>query len=165
MKKYTLPYFGELDLSKDDYYFEADASINESNFTIDIDFEDEEPSEEALDRIKQFLLQLPSYLNKVKGYIDQEFSKSSGFVSDYISFFKEAIEENGDLDEYIDENNSDKSVEEQLLNQLYLLRIGIYSNGGVFAVLDYTIDDEYTDDLLVVYLTDKGELDGMTIES
>ncbi len=165
MNKSSLPYFGELDLSEGDYYFETDASIDKSSFMISIDFEDERPSDEVLSRIKQFLLQLPLHLDKTKTYINQEFGKSSGYVADYISFFKEAIEENEELENFVDKSNRTKSAEEQLLDQFYLLRIGIYSNGSVFAVLDYTIDDEYTDDLLVVYLTDKGELDGMSIES
>lgn len=165
MEKYTLPYFGELSLNEGEDFFETEAVINSSNVNIDIDFEIEEPTREELDHVKQFLLQLPSYLEKAKAYISQEYHKVPSYVRDYISFFKGAIEENGDLDSYVDESNADKSVEEQLLSKFYLLRVGIYPNADTFAILDYTLDEEYTDDLLVIYLTDKGELNGMTIES
>lgn len=165
MKKYNFPYFGDIDLNEEEDFFEVDASIGEVNFNIELDFEGEEPSVKSLDRVKQFLSQLPLHIDKSKLYINQEFDRVPGFVSDYISFFKESIEENGDVDTYIDENNPDKSTEEQLLDKFYLLRIGIYPNGDALAIFDYTIDDEYTDDLLVVYMTDEGELYGMTIEN
>ncbi len=165
MKKYTLPYFGELDLTNEDNVFIASASFDEKDFEIWIEFDSDEPSAELIKRIEQFLLQLPSHLEKVKHHLGQDLSKTSGFTASYISFFKETIEENGDTNNYVDENNANESIEQQLVKQLYLLRMCIYPDSNNFAVLDYTIDDSYTDELLVVYLTEKGELDGMSIES
>ncbi|MDR0659952.1 MAG: DUF2004 domain-containing protein [Prevotellaceae bacterium] len=165
MKKYTLPYFGDIEPNEGDDFFETDTIVKENDLNLSIDFEGEYPTKESLDSVKQFLSQLPVCLEKARYYIDQEFSKVPSFVKDYISFFKETMEENGDIEAYVDENDSSKSIEERLLNRFYLLRISICPNGDTFAILDYTIDDEYTDDLLVVYLTDKGEPYGMTIES
>ena len=165
MKKYTLPYFGELDFSGGEDFYEVEATVGGLSLSLDIDFEGETPSPEALKHVEQFLLQLPISLDKAKACINQELGRTPGFVVDYVSFFKDAIEENGDVDDYIDKSNTDESIEQQLLNRLYLLRVGIYPSGGAFAILDYTIDEEYTDDLLVVYLSKNGEVEGTTIES
>lgn len=159
----TLPYFGELDLEDD--FFEVDIELNEKELSISIDFEGETPKKKQLQEVEQFLKSLLDIDKRAKEAIIADYENNSGFVYDYIDSFYDSLEGSGDYDDFIDKTDTEKTPDEQLLAQLYVNNIGIYPNGNTYSVFDYIIDDEQTDDILVVYVTGDGEIDGFTIES
>lgn len=64
-------------------------------------------------------------------------------------------------------NSIDKT--QQFLNKLYLTRIGLYPDGkydtSYFAVFDYTVNRELSDQLMVVKTDHQGHLDHLSWES
>ena len=160
----TLPYFGEIDTEDD--FFDVDTEFNNKELCIEIDFGGEEPKKKQLKQVEQFLKQLPALDEKIKAAIVADYTINDfGFVREYIRFFYESLEGSGDYDDFVNKADTEKAPDEQLLAQLFVNHLAIYPNEDTYAVLDYIIDDEQTDDILVVYVTVDGKIDGFTIES
>ena len=49
-------------------------------------------------------------------------------------------------------NNKTDTIEEQLLSKVYIRRIGFYPNDNRFAILDFHVNDEISDQILVVII-------------
>jgi hypothetical protein len=68
----------------------------------------------------------------------------------------------------IDYGNQDEPIEEQLLNKLRLIKVGLYPDyTDYYGVFDYSIDieGEPCNQLLVVKTDNQGRLDHITWES
>lgn len=149
MKQYTSSFFGKVDLNSDteDY----DAKLNYENRVIELDLNiclEEKPNVEQLSEIDDFLKKLREQEVKIRAFIDADF-KNKGETKDYI---EEHLEEDyqEELAYLIDENDKKKTAAEQLLSKIYLHRVGFYPNHVQFAVFDFYVDHEVSDQILVV---------------
>lgn len=163
-----LPYFGEIDIEALLDYYNINTSFNNKQVSLDINFLNTSISEAVYERINAFLDNIREFNNQNKSIIERNF-KEGGEVVDYIQFHLEELSEE-ELASIID-NNNPRTREEQILNKLRLVRIGLYPDGkyetSYFAVFDYSIeiDGDPSNQLVVVKTNERGELDHVTWES
>jgi len=88
-------------------------------------------------------------------------------VREYVTFHVEELGEEFLEEIGIDSNETEK--EQRFLNQLHLTRVGIYPDGkydtSCFAVFDYSVNRDLTDQLIVVNTDAMGNLDHLSWES
>ena len=86
-------------------------------------------------------------------------------VKEYIEHHLDELDED-DLQTLINQTKAGKTKEEKLLYSIKLKRIGFYPQTEErFVNLDYTLDNDLTDYLVVLDFTDDGKLHYITVES
>ncbi|WP_066830173.1 DUF2004 domain-containing protein [Rufibacter ruber] len=161
--KYQLPFFGELDLSKLEEYYETDIEFEGRTIQIDLTFENTDIGIEKFDLIKIQLTDIESLNFENRKEISKDFQEG-GNVEFYVKEILEQLDD--DIEEILVEADSSKSKKEHVLDAVKLKRIGFYpevENAGI--VSDYTISEELTDDLVVVFRKLDRTFDGISIES
>ncbi len=159
-------YFGEIDLDNVEEYYEIELELDNRTveLTINISTANRTIDKESINKIEDYIANLQTNEKDIRSFILEDF-KEKGESKNYIDFQIEG-QEKEDIADLI--SNADKKLnkKEKLLSVLYLLRISFYPEmeDKVFAVYDYTIDDDLTDDLLVVILY-KDNTARITIES
>ncbi|WP_207531816.1 DUF2004 domain-containing protein [Desertivirga arenae] len=163
-----LPYFGEIDIAALLDYYNVNTTFDNKQVSLDINFLNTSISEGVYQRINAFLDNIREFNNQNKSIIERNF-KEGGEVVDYIQFHLEELSEE-ELASIID-NNDSQSKDQQILDSLRLVRIGLYPDGkyetSYFAVFDYSIeiDGDLSNQLVVVKTNERGELDHVTWES
>lgn len=167
MPAYTLPYFGTIHSENLEEYYEVDAEMNGKVVQIDLNFEANTLSLENFERVKSFIENIEKFDQNNHAYIQQNFEgEHDGTVKEYVDFHLDELSD--DFLVHIGISNSiDKT--QQFLNKLYLTRIGLYPDGkydtSYFAVFDYTVNRELSDQLMVVKTDHQGHLDHLSWES
>ncbi|OQP58135.1 hypothetical protein A3860_07355 [Niastella vici] len=166
MSSYTLPHFGEIDLSNLDEYYDVEIEMNGKEVDLDLNFEKKTVDPARLDIVKKFLEKLPEFDQKNKKYIVEDFEgEDNDTVATYVEHHLEELDED-ELGEIIDFKNEAVEPEKQFIDALHLTRVGFYPDGDdQFAIFDYSIGRELTDYLVVIFTDENGELEYMTMES
>ena len=162
-----LLYFGPIDISSLEEDYDVKIQLNGKTIRLDLNFEQTQMSKQQLAIIERFLENISSFNEQNATFIENDFNDEEGQVKEYLSFH---IEELGDdfLGQLkIDKDASDK--EQQLLGKLELVRVGLYPDGKYgteyFAVFDYTLNRDLSDELIVVKTDNEGHLDHIAWES
>ncbi|MFT3934113.1 MAG: DUF2004 domain-containing protein [Chitinophagaceae bacterium] len=169
MTSIDLPYFGQIAFNKLEEHYTAEASFNENVLRLDLNFENKSISEAQANNLRIFLDRISAFEIQNKSSINENFA-DGGEAADYINFYLDELDEK-ELGEIIDYTNEEKSKEEQLLDKLILIRVGLYPDGkygaDYYGVFDYSIeiDGEPCNQLLVVKTKENGDLDHITWES
>lgn len=166
MATYMLPHFGELNLKNLEDYYDVTIDLNGREMEIDLNFENTEISANRMDIVKRFIENLSTYDKQNKVYIEKDYAdEDNDTVRTYVEHHLEEIGKEG-LVGIIDFNNEKISPEIQLMQGLQLVRLGLYPDSeDQFATFDYSIGQELTQYLVVINITEKGELEYMTMES
>lgn len=161
-----LPYFGPLDTTSVEEYYETEIQHNYMSVQIDINFENNTIEEERLIAVKKFLEKIPAWAIQNKKYIQDNLTdENDDTVREYAEFILEEFQE-ADLQEMIDMDTDMEERVNQLTRMLHLVRIGLYPDGDAqFAVFDYTIGHDLLDHLVVINTDENGKLDYITMES
>lgn len=167
MTEYTLPHFGKLQVENLEEYYNVDIELGGKEIQIDLNFENKTINIEDFDTIKHFIENIENFDKQNQHYIKSDYDDENGnTVKEYVTFH---IEELGE--EFLEQINIDNQTdkEQQFLTKLNLTRVGIYPDGkydtSYFAVFDYTVNKELTDQLIVVKTDNKGNLDHLSWES
>lgn len=169
MATFQLPFFGLLDIDALEEYYSAPAEWNGQSIKLDLNFKHKHINAEVAEDIRVFLQHISVVALQNKSAILHDF-QAQGEASDYVRFFFEELEEE-DLDFLHDYGDDDKPKEEQLLDCLRLLRVGIYPDNNrdnlPFGVFDYSINihGEPSNQLLVVKTEKTGKPVLVTWES
>lgn len=92
---------------------------------------------------------------------------NDGEAKDHANFYLEELEEE-ELSEIIDFTNLIVSQEQQIINKLKLIDVGLHSDNNVYTgIFEYSIaiDGEMCNQVLVVYVDINGSLDKILWES
>lgn len=148
-----------------DKYISDSININGESVEIDLNFENKNPTQQELKTLNNFLENTANYLNKNSAAITEDAKTQESTVNEYISHHLDEISEE-ELQKIIDLENTDKTNEEKLLEKLKLNRIGIYpQTPDQYAVFDYSIGEEYTQYLVVIYTDQNGNIADISMES
>lgn len=167
MAQIELPYFGQINYSQLEQYYTV--KVNELNIKVDLNFVDNNINEEEALNVKVFLENILTFNTINKKEILNDFN-NEGETQAYINFYLEELTEE-ELKEIIGYDDESLTLEEQLLNQLRLVRVGIYPDKkfgiNFYSVFDYSIyiDGEACNQVLAVKTNRKGELDCIDWES
>ncbi len=159
-----LPFFGTITLSNARDYEVDNVKINDNNVSIDLNFELEKINPKSLKSVRNILENLESIdrqnQNEFRNYISED-----GMVREYFNFYIEGYDSQ-QLNDYLNNTDQNLPIELRLLNATKLKRVGIYPDSpSFFAVLDYKVFEEYSDQILVVVLNEKGKIEKITVES
>jgi hypothetical protein len=166
MSSYTLPHFGQLDLTKPDEYYDADIQFDGGEIQIDLNFEGKNIDPKRLDKVKHFIEHIADFDKKNKKYIEQDYAdEDCDTVKTYIEHHLEDIDKT-ELTDLVDFDNKSIGPGKQLMKALRLVRVGLYPDSDdQFAIFDYSIGRELTQYLVVINTDENGKLDYMTMES
>lgn len=166
MANYALPHFGDLDPNDLEDYYEVEIDFNGQKIQIDLNFEQNNIEPKRLDIVKQFIGNIAAFNKANKKNIEQDYADENRdtvrtYVEHYIEYF-----DSEEISKFVDFNNTEATLESQLIDSLKLVRVGLYPDEEEnFAVFDYSIDPEITDLLVVIFAYPSGEMSFMTIES
>ncbi len=169
MVTYKLPFFNEIDINQLEEYYNVEIEYKQHEISIDLNFKGKQTEVSGFDKMRDILGNISRLDEKNKSHITADYLAEDGdTVNEYVEFHLEELGEEG-LDGIVDFNNDKISPKQQLINQLKLVRIGFYPDGKyeseVFAVFDYSINTEITDQLIVVNTNEKGEIQNLAWES
>jgi hypothetical protein len=166
MAEYALPYFGNLPTENLEEYYDVDIELNGNEIQVDLNFEHQTVDTLILDKVKNFIEKLEKFDELNKTYILNDYNDEDG---DTVKFYLEHHLEEVDKEELTKLVNFDDTItepEQQLLSKLKLVRVGLYpDNEDNFAIFDYSIGKDITDQLVVINTDENGQLDYMTMES
>jgi hypothetical protein len=163
---FTLPHFGSINPTSLEDYYDVDITFNGNEMQIDLNFDKTEIDQLQLDTLKKFLESINLLDTQNKGYITKDYKDKDGdTVKFYLEHHLEEISED-ELSGLIDYNNKTIDPEKQLLNQLRLVRIGVYpDNEEGYAIFDYSLGSDFTNYLIVINTDKEGKLNYMSMES
>ncbi|MCD6067704.1 MAG: uncharacterized protein K0S33_2530 [Bacteroidetes bacterium] len=158
-------YFGEIDIDNTNEYYDSEITLNLKPVEVTIDFNVlRNIDKEYLNQIEIYIDSLKTHETSIRNLFQTDF-KENGFAKAYVDALIE-YQDMEELEVLTEKSNGNLSFDEKLLSELQLLRIVIYpdKDDNVFAVYDYTISEEITNDLLVVIVSKDGGI-RLTIES
>lgn len=165
MSEYELPYFGKLATENIEEYYVINFPYKEDFLQIDLNFESRIIDIKILDKIKNFIERIDQFDKMNRAQIDKDYSED-GEVKEFIVFHIEEIE-----DKLLELNiiSDGKNKETQFLSNMKLARIGLYPDGKYgsdnFAVFDYTVNQDLTNQLIVLNTDENGVFDHISWES
>ncbi len=169
MANFEFPHFGQVDLTLLEEYYSIKIEWKGSFLNLDLNFLNKQITQEQAKIIKVFLDNIDNFEIQNKSVIDKDFLEE-GETADYINFYLDELDED-ELSKIIDNNDKQSSTNNQLLDKLRLIRVGLYPDGkygaDYYGVFDYSIDidGEPCNQLLVVKTNETGDLDHITWES
>ena len=160
------PDFTQIDIEKLEDYYDWTLNYGKRKLNLDLNFETESSNQAELNQIIEFVKMIPEFDNQNWNYIKSDFEQDVSMTSDYLNFYLDELDES-ELSRIIDLKNRRKSRNSLLMEQLNLIRVGIYPQASYFATFDYSIDidGEPCNQLLVLNINQDGTLDYITWES
>ena len=145
MEKLKLPYFKqEIDIQNLQDEYDTDFEYNGKEINIFLN-EMQVADKEQFTIIKNVLENLPEFDNQNRNFITNDFENKNGNTFEFLSYHLEELED--DFEEIIDSNDTEINNLKKLMNFLKITTISFYSD---LVVFDYCLDDEISDQLLVV---------------
>ena len=145
MEKLKLPYFKEeIDIQNLQDEYDTDFEYNGKEIDIFLN-EMQVADKEQFTIIKNVLENLPEFDNQNRSFITNDFENKNGNTFEYLSYHLEELGD--DFEEIIDSNDTEINNLKKLMNLLKITTISFYSD---LVVFDYCLDDEISDQLLVV---------------
>ena len=157
-----IKYFKNVDFNSD--YLETTIEFQNRKIQLDINSDAVLGENNWVKEYEEYISKLETFKEKIDKEIIKDF-ENNGVTKEWVDFHSEelieSIEENGTLD------SCDKNlpVDRQILSALKLNRIGIYPKYEDYAVWDYILDDEISDEILVIVTDKNGEIVDITWES
>ena len=164
MSKFTLTNFGEIDSDRLEEYYDAEITVGGRAIELDISFDEKTIAIDKLKKINSWLADIQK-LDKLGLTTIKEDFVSGDTVREYIEHHLDELDSD-DLKTLMNQETGGKTKEEKLLSSIKLKRIGFYPHTQErFVNLDYTLDNDLTDHLVVLDFTEDGNLHYITIES
>lgn len=166
MSSFKLPHFGFIDPAALKEYYDVEIPFNDTKIQIDLNFNSKSIDPARLETVKQFIENIRIHDLNNKKHINADYHDEDGNTVKF--YLEHHLEELGkdELAELIDLGSKSSEHEKQLLKKLHLVRVGLYPDSeDQFAIFDYSIGQEITNYLVVIFTDENGNLDYMTMES
>ena len=159
-----LPFFHELNSDSLTDYYEATIDFEQATIQLDINFDETTIDPDKLLTVKNYLDELQAIIGIAKNGIFNDFENGED-VKEFLTFHIEELDQS-DLDSLLTHADKTLSLEQQILSILKLRRIGFYPDADdEFAILDFVLDEEISQYILVVKINDHKTIDHITMES
>ena len=157
-----IKYFKNVDFNSD--YLETTIEFQNREIQLDINTDAVLGKDSWVKEYEEYISKLETFKEKIDKEIIKNF-ENNGLTKEWVNFhleeLGEAIEEEGLLKEC----NKKLSLDRQVLSIIKLRRIGIYPEYEDYAIWDYILDDEISDEILVIVTDKDGEIVDITWES
>lgn len=163
MSKKNITYFGKID-NKEEDYFEGHTTLDNKDVELDLDFCNYDGDPEGWsEELENYLSNLLKYKTEIDKAILKDY-ENGGTTNEYVRWHLDEWDAIGDL---LPNADSTETKEEQFLSLLIqrVARIFFYPGDNHYAVWDYMIDDENSDEIVVVHTDNKGQILDVTWES
>ncbi|MFB9077949.1 DUF2004 domain-containing protein [Flavobacterium procerum] len=167
MTDYLLPYFGLINPDNLEEDYRISIELKGKEIGIDINFGKTAIERNGMDVIKNFLENIENYDKQNMVFIKHDYDDENGDTVK--QFVTEHVEDYGD--EFLEELHIDLEgdKEKQFMAMLHLTRVGLYPdkkyNSSYYAVFDYTVNKDLTDQIIAVKTDENGNLDHLAWES
>jgi hypothetical protein len=159
-----LPFFNELNSDSLTDYYEATIDFEQATIQLDINFDETTIDPDKLLTVMNYLDELQAIIGIAKKGIFNDFENGED-VKEFLTFHIEELDKS-DLDSLLKHADKTLSLEQQILSILKLRRIGFYpDDDDEFAILDFVLDKEISQYILVVKINDSKTVDHITMES
>jgi Protein of unknown function (DUF2004) len=166
MANFNLPHFGPLDPNELEQYAAVEIIFNSREIQIDLNFENKTIDPKQLETVRHFIDNIRIFDINNKVFIANDYKDKDG---DTVKFYlQHHLEDLGTVELAALLPASSKKIDHEklLLQKLHLVRVGIYPDSdNQFAVFDYSIGQDITNYLVVLFTDENGNLDYMTMES
>ena len=175
VKNIELPIFGNIALENTDWEYKYCSSLWGYEFNgnpVDLDVNFIDVTDENVKKVSKALNDLEK-LNKIGIESFMQDFEEAGEAQSYITFWNEdvfgQIFSQEEFEEFIQDTDREKSVEERLLSKLRLVRFGVYAESeDSFVTMDYAfgydIDKGFRDNMLIVKLNQNYEVCEIVME-
>lgn len=157
-----IKYFKNVDFNTD--YLETTIKFQNREIELDINTDAVIGKNSWVKEYEEYISKLEVFKEKIDKKIIKDF-ENEGITKEWVDFhleeLGEAIEEEGLLKEC----DKKLSLDRQVLSVLKLNRIGIYPEYEDYAIWDYILDDEISDEILVIVTDKNGKIVDITWES
>jgi len=153
MPLYSTKYFGDIDLNNANEFYEADLKLRGQHFEAVINIIGTKPiNKESIQSIERYLDDLHDHEAEIKQLLREDFKKE-GVVYEYIDLQVENLNK-ANISKLIEGIKLKLNKKEKLFSVVHLLTINFYpdEDDPMFAMHDFTINKDLTDDLLAVKL-------------
>lgn len=163
MSKKNITYFGEIEISSPEKRNEGKVSIDNCLIELDLNFYNGVPKHDWVKEYEDYILNLLQHKNTVEAAFMTDYEDGEE-TKEYVDFHLEELDAS-EIDKVLADTDASKSKEERLLSSLKLVRVGFYPCEENYAVWDYTIGRDITDQLVVVNTDNKGKIRYVTMEN
>lgn len=166
MATFILPHFGPLDHEELETYYDTEIELGGKQIAIDLNFEGPGIDAKRLETVQHFIDNIRIFDINNRAHIAKDYQdKDADTVQLYL---RHHLDELGtqELASLLPRGSKAAEHEKLLLQQLHLVRVGIYpDSNSQFAVFDYSISKDLTDALIVLFTDENGNLAYITMES
>lgn len=162
--KTPVSYFGTIDSDTFHQSYGARITLENHDVFLDLNFYTVSPESDGWANIcNSYLENLSAYKQAVETAILKNF-KENGEARKYINFHLKELSSNT-LKKMMHPTDASQPNDERLLSLLQLKRIGFYPGDSIYAVWNYTLGWQYTDQLLVGNTDNRGLVKYISWES
>lgn len=163
MSTIKLPYFGVIDPSSLDEYYDVDIEFYGAAIQIDLNFDNKMIDLKRLEISKHFIENIRIHDLNNKKYIQSDF-EDGDTVRPYLENHVEELATD-DLEALIGANKKSADQPKLLLKKLNLIRVGLYPDSEKqFATFDYSIGKNLTNYLVALVTDEHGNPGYITME-
>lgn len=163
MSTKNITYFGKVN-NKEKDYFKGNVTLSNKDVELDLDFcsYEGDPKDWSAE-LENYLSNLLKYKTEIDKAILEDYEKG-GTTNEYVRWH---LDEWDAIDDLLSNADSTKTKEEQFLSLLVqrVENITFYPGDNHYAVWDYMIDNENSDEIVVVHTDSEGKVLDVTWES
>ena len=157
-----IKYFKNVDFNSD--YLETTIKFQNREIQLDINSDVVLGKNSWVKEYEEYISKLETFKEKIDKEIIKNF-ENNGLTKEWVNFHLEELGEAIKEEGLLKECDKKLSLDRQVLSIIKLNRIGIYPEYEDYAIWDYILDDEISDEILVIVTDKNGEIVDITWES
>lgn len=157
-----IKYFKNVDFNTD--YLETTIEFQNREIELDINTDVVLGKDSWVKEYEEYISKLEVFKEKIDKEIVEDF-ENDGITKEWVDFHLEELGEAIEEERLLERCDKKLSLGRQVLSIIKLRRIGIYPEYEDYAIWDYILDDEISDEILVIVTDKNGEIVDITWES
>ena len=162
MVKVNIKYFKNVDFNTD--YLETAIEFQNREIQLDINTDAVLGENNWVKEYEEYISKLEKFKEKIDKEIIEDF-ENDGITKEWVDYHLEELGEAIEKEGLLKECDKKLSIDRQILSVLKLRRIGIYPEYEDYAIWNFILDDEISDQILVIVTDKNGEIVDITWES
>lgn len=157
-----IKYFKNVDFNTD--YLKTAIEFQNREIQLDINTDAVLGENNWVKEYEEYISKLEIFKEKIDKKIIEDF-ENNGITKEWVDFHLEELGEVIEEEGLLKECDKKLSLDRQVLSIIKLRRIGIYPEYEGYAIWDFILDDEISDEILVIVTDKNGEIVDITWES
>ena len=154
-------FFGDIDINED--YKEVTIHLGEDDIQLDLNLEEVIGKKDWILEYDDYVSKLAIYKEKIEEKLNEDFDEW-GLTKEWIDWHIEELDKSV-VEKITTKVDKKLAVDEKLLSVTNLVRVGIYPGYEDYAIWDFMLVGEVSNEILVVVTDNKGKILDITWES